>query len=204
VTLKLFISQCFRGSSRGLALIAALVCLASPLRSQSQKPSLPDPVKFVNKYDIVWNVVHWALNESMGLSIELEDRKGGRIIAKPYEFITGSLTASEVEKVAVRNDTLTGTWLKARYAAEAILEVVTPTETLVTIRTKIEALNRDMDGSDKWLPLDSLGTIEKRILGKISMKLLGTEMQFDQKKGFWDRGPQPVNPRTPKTIKPPN
>jgi hypothetical protein len=199
VTLKLFISQLFKSVSAA----PILCCLTLPAWSQAQKPSLPDPVKFINKYDIVWNVARWALTENMGLSIELEDRKGGRIVTKPYEFITGSLTTSEVDKLAVRNDVLTGSWLKARYSAETILEVVSPTETLVTVRANIEALNRDMDGSEKWLTLESLGTVEKRILGKISMKLLGNEMQFDSKKGFWDRNPQSPDPRAPKTVRPP-
>lgn len=204
MTLKSLISQCFRGSAKRLPLsLAVLLCVAVPLRSQAQKPSLPDPIKFINKYDVVWNVVHWALTENMGLGIELEDKRGGRIVTKPYEFITGSLTASEVQKVAVRKDTVTGTWLRARYSAEVLLEIITPAETLVTVRTKIEALDRDMDGTEKWMPLESLGVFEKNILGKVGMKLLGSEVQFDKKKGFWDKSPQPVDPRAPKPVRPP-
>src|SRR5690349_963822 len=121
-----------------LAVVLGLVCFVlmnMPLRAQTLKPALPDPVKFVNKFDIVWNVVRAVLNE-MGYTIELEDRKAGRITTKPYEFITGSLTSSEVDKVAVKNDTITGNWLKARYSVEALLEIVSPTETMVTVRTK--------------------------------------------------------------------
>ncbi len=89
---------------------------------------------------------------------------------------------------------------------EATLEIVTPTETMVTIRTKMEALNRDVDGTEKWLPLESLGTYEKRILGKISMKLLGNDVPVNTKKGFWDKSAQPVDPRVarpyPTTVPP--
>ncbi len=168
-----------------------------PVRAQSQKPSLPDPVKFVNKFDIVWNVARAVLVD-MGYTIELEDKKAGRITTKPYEFITGALTSSEVDKVAIKQDTVTGAWLKARYTVEGLLEIVSPTETMVTIRTRIEALNRDVDGTQKWVPLESLGTFEKRILGKMSMKLLGNDLPLNNKKGFWDRSPQPVDSRTPK------
>jgi hypothetical protein len=139
-----------------------------------------------------------AVLDDMGYSTELEDKRAGRITTKPYEFITGALTSSEVDKVAIKRDTVTGAWLKAHYRVEALLEIVSATETMVTIRTKMEALNRDVDGTEKWLPLESLGTYEKRILGKISMKLLGNEVQFDTKKGFWDKRTQPVDPRTPK------
>jgi hypothetical protein len=178
--------------------------VASPpdATAQAEKPSLPDPVKFLAKRDVVYNVVRSAL-EGMGLSIELEDRTGGRLVTKPDEFITGALTSSEVDKVAIKNDTATGSWLKARYSVEALMEVVTPAETLVTIRTKMEALNRDLDGTEKWIPIQSLGVYEKRILGKISLKLLGNEMQFGNKKGFWDKSPQPVDPRAKKPPGPP-
>jgi hypothetical protein len=53
----------------------------------------------------------------------------------------------------------------------------------------MEALNRDLNGEEKYVPLQSLGSVEKRILGKISMKLLGTEPEFKEKKGFWDQKP---------------
>jgi hypothetical protein len=177
------------------ALLAAFVAWI-PLLAQTSKASLPDPVKFLSKYDNVYNMVR-AVLEGMDYDIELEDRAGGRLVTKPYEFITGALTSSEVDKVAIKNDTVTGAWLRARYTVEAEVESVTPTETLVTIRTRMEALNRDVDGTEKWVPLQSLGVIEKRILGKISLKLLGSEIQFQEKKGFWDRSPQPVPPRRP-------
>ncbi len=170
--------------------------LQHPLPAQTPKQNLPDPVKYVNKFDIVWNVVH-AVLEDQGYSIELEDRKAGKITTKPYEFISGSLTSSEVDKVAIKKDTIGSNWLKAQYRVDALLEIVSPTETLVTIRTRMEALSRDMDGTDKWQPIESLGSIETRILGKISMKLLGSD-QPNVKKGFWDKPPQPVNPRPPK------
>ena len=178
-------------------LVLCLSCLASASLAQSQRPNLPDPVKFVNKFEVVANVVY-AVFEEMDYKIELDDRKGGKITTRSYEFITGSLTSSEVDKVAIKADTLTGNWLKARYTLEAILEIVSPTETLVTIRAHIEALNRNVDGTEKWVPLDSLGNIERRMLGKISMKLLGNDSPVNRRKGFWGQRPQPVDPRTPR------
>jgi len=199
VRLELQITQYVRCFSRRSAL--AVLCVlgfVSLANSQTQKPSLPDPIKFVNKFETVANVVHSVL-EKMGLKIEVEDRKGGRVTTRPYEFITGSLTSSEVEKVAVVEDRSSGSWIKARYSVEALLEIVSPTETMVTILTKVEALNRDIDGTEKWIPLDSMGTFERRILGKISTTLMmGSESPEQGKGGFWDKSPQPVNPRTPR------
>jgi hypothetical protein len=184
-------------------LVLCLFCLVHPSQAQSQRPNLPDPIKFVNTYETVANVVY-AVFEDMEYKIELDDRKGGRITTRPYEFITGSLTSSEVNKIAVKKDTLTGNWLKARYAVEALLEIVSPTETLVTINTQIEALNRDLDGSENWVPMDSLGTVERRILGKISIKLLGNDSPATKRKGFWGQRPQPVDPRTTRFPKDPS
>ena len=60
----------------GILLFAATV--PGRAQTQNQKPSLPDPVKFVNKFDIVWNVVR-AVFDDMGYATELEDRKGGAL-----------------------------------------------------------------------------------------------------------------------------
>ena len=180
-----------------IAVLVVVFSLTGRGWSQAQKPSQPDPVKFLNKYEVCYNVVRAVLVE-MGHSIELEDRKGGRIVAKPYDFIAGSLTSSEVGKVALKNDTITGDWVRARYTAEGLLEIVSPTQTMVTIRIKFEALNREIDGAEKWIPLESLGVIEKRILGKVSMKLLGNELEFDNKKGFWEKTPSSPDIGRPK------
>ena len=178
-------------------------CAAASLNAQTQKPNLPNPIKFINTFDVVANAVR-AVLENMGYKIELEDRKGGRIVTKPYEFITGSLTSSEVEKVAVARDPITGSLLKAHYSVEALLEIVSPTETMVTVRTKVEALSKDVDGTEKWVPLDSLGTYERRILGKISAMLMSNKPAPEEKKGFWGKKPQPVDPSQPRlpTIPP--
>jgi hypothetical protein len=194
---ELPVSQHVRYICRSAAAFLLSIIFLSTVAAQTPKPNLPDPIKFVDKFNKVANVVR-AVFEDMDFKIELEDRQGGRIVTRPYEFITGTLTSSEVEKVAVKKETFTGSWIKARYSAEALIEIVSPTETLVTVRTKIEALNRDVDGTEKWVPLDSLGTYERRILGKISTMLLGKDESYEEKKGFWDQNPQPVNSRPPR------
>jgi hypothetical protein len=183
-------------------LVSIALVLAPTLFAQTSRTDLPDPVKFVAKFDIVWKVARGVL-EDMDFSIQLEDRPGGKILTKPVEFITGSLTSTEIDKVAIKRDSVTGQWMKARYTAEILIEIVTATETMVTVRTRMEGLTRDLDSTEKWVPLESVGVFEKRILGKISLKLLGNEPQFDTKKGFWDKSPQPVPPRSQKPASPP-
>ena len=174
-----------------------LFCLAQSLGAQQQqRPDLPDPIKFMNTPDQVLNMTR-AVMEEMELRIELDDRKGGRIVTRPYEFITGSLTTSELEKVAVHKDIL-GDWTRARYTVEAVIEIVSPKETLVTINADIEGLRHDVDGTAIWVKLDSLGVIERRVLGRISVRLLGVDAQNEPRKGFWGQKPQPVDPRQPR------
>jgi hypothetical protein len=194
---ELPVRQCVRYIRQPVLAALLLTVFLYPLHAQSQKPNLPDPIKFLDKFDKVANVVHAVLVD-MGFKIELEDRPAGRIVTKPYEFITGSLTSSEVDKVAIKKDTAIGSWMKARYSVEALIEIVSPTETMVTIRTKMEALNRNVDGTEKWVPIESLGTYERRILGKISTTLLGRDAPYNEKKGFWDQSPKPVDSRQPR------
>src|SRR4030095_8435750 len=110
-------------------LVLLVLLLAPTLSALPQKTELPDPVKFVAKFDIVWRVARSVLEE-MDFSIQLEDRAGGKILTKPVEFITGSLTSVEVDKVAIKRDTLTGQWMKARYSADVLIELVSATETM--------------------------------------------------------------------------
>ncbi len=169
--------------------------------AQAQKVDLPDPVKFRNKFDMVANAVRAVLKESH--NIELDDRNAGIITTRPHEFITGSLTATEAGKVAVMQERATGHWLKARYSVEALIEIVTSVETLVTIHTNIEALHRDIDGTEAWVPLESRGIYEKRILGKISGILMGKKEET-RREGFWGQNPQPVDPRRSRFPTPPD
>jgi hypothetical protein len=172
-------------------------CSVVSLNAQAQKPNLPNPIKYINKFDVVANTIREVL-ENMGYKIEIEDRKAGEIVTRPYEFIAGSLTSSEVEKVAVRRDAITGSLIKAQYSVEALIEIVSPTETMVTIHTKMEALSKEVDGTEKWVPLDSLGTYERRILGKISTMLMSNKSTEEERKGFWGKKPQSVDPRQPR------
>jgi hypothetical protein len=198
VSIELSGIQHLRCIVRAASLVLLLGCAAAiPLNAQTQKPNLPNPIKFINKFDVVANAVHEVL-ETMDYKIEIEDRKAGRITTRPYEFITGSLTRSEVQKVAVMNDAITGSLLKARYSVEAVLEIVSPAETLVTIHTNMEALSREMDGTEKWVHVDSLGTFERRILGKISSMLMSKKPAETERKGFWGKNPQPIDPRQPR------
>lgn len=173
-------------------ILIALFLLSCPnwMLGQTNKPStLPDPIKYLNRFEVVWNAAHDVLND-MELKIELEDRASGRITTKPYEFVSGTVAVSELDKVSTY-DGLNSAWLKGRYSLELLMEIVQPNETSVTVHTKIEGLKQDLTGGKAWVERRSNGTIERRVLGKLSMKLLAPN-KTESKKGFWDQPPQPV------------
>ncbi len=170
--------------------IFSCVLVAYNFSAQSNKPStLPGPIKFLNKFETVWNAARQVL-EDMGFKIELEDRANGKITTKPYEFITGSMTVDELDKVS-SYDGLATAWLKGRYTIEVVLEILQPNETSAVVHAKIEGLKQDLAGTKTWVERRSTGVVERRILGKLSMKLLSPNKQ-DTKKGFWDQPPQPI------------
>jgi hypothetical protein len=172
-------------------MVLTVAAMASLTAGQQQKPSLPDPVKFLNKREMVMRMSR-AVIEQLGYRIELDDPKGGKLVTRPYEFVSGALTASEIDKIANKKDSVTGSFLRANYVLEAIFETVGSTETLVTIRARMQGLNREADGTEKWVELQSLGSVEKRVLGKISMKMLGTEPEYKDNKSFWEKKPTAV------------
>lgn len=190
---KLLIFQYVKVRRGLLLVILAALMPAIQAFAQIQRPSLPDPIKFINRRELVMRASR-AVFESLGYRIELDDQKNGRLVTRPYEFVSGALTSSEIDKIASKTDSITGSWIRATYVVEATFEMVTATETLVTVRAQMQGLNRESDGTEKWIPLQSLGSVEKRVLGKISMKLLGTEPQFKDNKGFWDKKPAPPTP----------
>ena len=190
------VTKSLRRFFNSVAVALFFFCLVAPLCAQQQKPDLPDPIKFLNTYDQVLNTTRSVLTE-MEFNIELDDRKKGRIVTRPYDFISGSLTASETEKVAVIRD-ISANWIKARYSVEAVVEIVAQRESMITVNVDIEALRRDLDGTEKWVRLDSLGVLERRVLGRISVKLLGTDAPAEPRKGFWGQKPQPVEPIQPR------
>ncbi len=173
-----------------LLVIFSCVLVAYHFSAESSKQAtLPGPFKYLNKFETVWTAARQVL-EDMGFKIESEDRANGKIVTKPYEFITGSMTVEELDKVS-SYDSLATAWLKGRYTIEVVLEILQPNETSAAVNAKIEGLQQDLAGNKTWVERRSTGVVERRILGKLSMKLLSPAKE-DKKKGFWNQPPQPI------------
>jgi len=96
---------------------------------------------------------------SWDTSIELERQGLGQHEARNLRVVTGSLDPSEIDKVAIKNNTANGSWVRA-VSVQAILEIVNPRE---------DPWLRPYEGwkgsigiwtaRKKWLPLESLGIL---------------------------------------------
>ncbi|MBI1745648.1 MAG: hypothetical protein HYR55_03570 [Acidobacteria bacterium] len=174
-----------------VVLISLVLSPAVALRSQSKPSTPPGPVKYISRFNVVWNTITTVLTE-MGLKIESVDRGSGHIATKPYEFITGSLSASELGKLAAPPEVYNNVgWIKGRYVVEVIAEIVQGNESMVTVRVSPQGLKRDLSGKDEWVDWRSNGSIERRLLGRLSVKLL-SPVKADDKKGFWDQPVQSI------------
>lgn len=182
-------------SQRYILLLSLLFLqgLFSLLGAQTKPSTPPGPVKYIAKFDMVWNMVMAILTENR-LKIESVDRGNGRIVTKSNDFITGTLTASEMGKLATPPATHSNAnWIRGRYTVEVVTEIVQGNESMVTVRSTPQALMRDLSGKETWVDWLSNGSIERSILGRLSVKLLSPN-KSDDKKGFWDQ-PAQVIPR---------
>jgi len=175
----------------GLWLLTLLGSLVAPLAAQNKPSTPPDPIKYIGRFDSIWNTELSVLNE-MGLKIETVDRGNGRIISKPYEFITGSLSGSELAKIAHLPEVhANAVWVRGRYTVEVVTEIIQGNENKVTVLVSPQGLKRDLAGKEDWVDWASNGSIERRILGRLSVKLHSPN-KGDDKKGFWDQPAQSI------------
>ena len=179
-------------TQRSLLFILALLTAGLLSAAAQNKPSTPpDPVKYIARFDVVWNLVMAILTEN-NFKIDSVDRGNGRIVTKPYEFITGSLSGSELAKLATPPEGYKdAVWIRGRYKVEVVSEIVQGNETMVTVRVYPQGLRRDVSGKEEWMDWQSDGTIERRLLGRLSVKLLSPTKPND-KKGFWDQPAQTI------------
>ena len=167
--------------------------------AQGGSNQIPDPLRFYNKFDTVWDVVQRSLAD-MRFEIALEDRNAGTMRTRPLDFSSGSLTSTDIVKYCNPPMLTDGTWVKARYTVEAVLERPSSREVIFTANVTVEGTKRDFGGTESVVPCPSNGTLERRIYSKVGAKLIGKDFVVPDNKGFWDQKPKPVP--APKKIGP--
>jgi hypothetical protein len=185
---------------QGFSLIL-LFALAAPreVLAQGGSSQIPDPLRFYNKYDTVWDVVRKTLVD-MQFDVALEDRNAGILRTRSLDFSSGGLTSSDLVKFCNPPALTDSTWVKARYSVEAILERPSSKEVLFTAQVTVEGAKRDFGGTESWVSCPSIGILERRIYSKVGSRLLGNDFVVPDKKGFWEQKPKPVP--APKKIGP--
>ena len=167
--------------------------------AQGGSSQIPDPLRFYNKYESVWDVVRRTLVE-MKFEIALEDRNAGTMRTRSLDFSSGGLTASDLVKFCNPPTLTDATWIKARYTVEALIERPSSKEVLFTALVTVEGSKRDFAGTESWVACPSNGTLEKRIYSRVGSRILGNDFALPDKKGFWEQKPKPVP--EPKKIGP--
>jgi hypothetical protein len=178
-----------------------LFAFAAPRETLAQGGSnqIPDPLRFYNKYETVWDVVRKTLLD-MQFEIAVEDRSAGVLRTRSLDFSSGGLTSSDLVKFCNPPTLTDSTWVKARYTVEAILERPSSKEVLFSAQVTVEGAKRDFGGAESWVTCPSIGILERRIYSKVGSRLLGNDFVLPDKKGFWEQKPKPVP--EPKKIGP--
>lgn len=170
-----------------IAMGLSLLIFLLPLQAFGQA-KIPDPFRIFAKYETVWDAVRVTLEE-LKMDIRLEDRSGGKIGTHIYEFSNPTLAAGDLAKFCTAPNLTDGTWAKARYEVESIIERLEGNEIQVTINATIGGLKRGFDLKETWVDCPSNGGLERRVYSRIGSKLMGTKYKPVEKEDFWDKSP---------------
>jgi hypothetical protein len=173
--------------------------------AQTAPTSIPDPLRFYSKYELVWEAIKRTLVE-MQFEIEIEDKNSGSMRTRTVDFSTGTLAPGDLSKFSIPPTLSDGNWVKARYLAEVLVERVSNKEVLFTASAVVQGAKRDFQGNETWITCPTNGTLERRIYSKVGAKLMGSNFSMpEQKKSFWEKGPQPVpSPKTQQSLPKPD
>ena len=118
------------------------------------------------------------------------NRTEGLIWTEVREYASGVLTEGHISKIGERPKLIDGQWLKVQYQYEIHLQLISSSETIVTVYAKIQALQREFLGKEYWVSIASNGNLEDRLLTQFGRLLFGQHFELERpKKGFWNRDP---------------
>ena len=176
-------------SFRSVALVLLLSFLAVVSAEGARKPYIPPPLRIYVPFETCWNGIHEVL-EARQLSLVREDRGRGLIISDYKDYISGPLTAGHLAKIGQRPELRDGAWLRVQYQFEALVELVSAKETVLTVNANVRALKRDFLGTEQWVDIPSNGELEAGLLTEFGKLLFGSNFELTEPKpGFWERDP---------------
>lgn len=155
----------------------------------AQNRTIPPPLRVFIPFEAAWGMMQEVLQERE-LPIALENRGQGFIVSEYREFISGPLTDSHIRKIGEYQRLPDGSYLRVQYQYEILIELISERDTIVTANANVMALTRSFLGEQKWVEVQSNGSLEEGLLTEFGKKLFGEAFRLDQpRRGFWQRDP---------------
>ncbi len=157
----------------------------APARAQL----VPPPLRIYIPFAAAWDGMVETL-EKNEFELLRQDRGQGFILSSFRESSSGLLTESDISKIAEKPKLIDGDWVSVRYQYEIRVELISDRETVVTVDSNIQALQREYLGKETWIEIQSIGKLEETLLTQFGQHLFGETFSLQEpKKGFWERDP---------------
>ncbi|MBL8148910.1 MAG: hypothetical protein JNN15_03160 [Blastocatellia bacterium] len=160
-------------------LVSVTISFAQQLKTDNaitfDKPKtetpLPNPYIVTSPRDIVVEAIIVMLKD-MNITIDPDNSKkeDGTLIAKPYVFIKGTLTASQLEHFSHCPAIDARSWTRGRHTLQIIVEPVDPSRCKVSISAKVEGESQSLSGNS-WITCESKGLLENQIMQSLIDRL---------------------------------
>jgi hypothetical protein len=187
------------------AALAILTTAAGPAAGfaspSSAKRLAPGMFRLEIPFETAWSAMLDLLREE-GWNIEKEDHTAGEILTAYKEYISGSMTETQLAKVAEVRPLGDGDWIRADLRYDIQIQLVEPRVTLVTIQAGFRALSRSFLGEQKWHSLPSLGKKEAELLFRLGRRLFGDRFELEGSAWDWLQIEPPAVPPEGRTNQP--
>ena len=175
---------------RSLLLFGGTICfmVCSGL-GQTQAVDIPPPLRVKIPFEKSWQGMVETLQERQ-LPFVKQGQEEGEIQTDYHEYSSGPLTESHIAKIGVKPRLIEGDWVRVTYRFTVEMDLIKEGDTLVTVSAKIQALQREFLGTQKWVEIPSNGRLESELLSEYGKRMFGQLFTLaEPRKGFWEQAP---------------
>ena len=166
-----------------------LLLLLPPRALLAQEKLIPPPLRMDIPFEAAWNGILLTLMDHE-FEILRQDRGQGSILTSFREYSSGPLTESHINKIGETPKLVDGEWVRVQYRYEVLVELISERETVLTVYSNIEALNREFLGTEDWVKIETTGKLETELLTQFGKSLFGEAFSLlAPQKGYWDKDP---------------
>ncbi|MCS6885798.1 MAG: hypothetical protein RMM17_05520 [Acidobacteriota bacterium] len=160
-----------------LLLMLSLLLVAVPQNLQKdnalsfdkpkQQQSIPNPyVVSYPKDVVVERLAGYFKDSQMQLDTTFTRKEEGFLVTKPFVFVKGTLTRSQLDRFGSCPAAEKRNWTRARATFQITVEATAPDQSRITVSSKLEGLSQELTGSS-WVSCKSNGQMELQILEQI-------------------------------------